>query len=126
MLLNNSIFRDKDMDGRNLLTPYILSSINQVSTYFDKEWKIYEIFQNKMHYTDEEFENDDFATYTEYSLVGQVSHPFERIWESFEIDQERLPYFGDKSTCEGKEDLGEGCCLRIKFDGEYIHIDNNR
>ena len=43
--------------------------------YFYKEWKIYEIFWNKMLYLDEESEGRDVSTHSKLSQVDQVSLP---------------------------------------------------
>ena len=36
-----------------------------------------------------------------------------------------MPYFGFESSFEGEEEIGEGCCPRIKFDGEDPNIGDN-
>lgn len=93
--------------------------------YLDKKWEIYEIFQNKMFYSDEEPGGRDLATHSKHSLVEQVSHPCEDKWEIYEIDHEIIPYFEYGSTFDGKEDLGKGFSPSDKFDHEDIEIDDN-
>ena len=43
--------------------------MDQFSAYLDNEWEIYEIFQNKILYLDEEHEGRDLDTHYEHSVV---------------------------------------------------------
>lgn len=51
MLFSDEIYRDKGVFVRNLLTSFEFSSMDLDSAYLDKEWEIYEMFQNKILYT---------------------------------------------------------------------------
>ena len=48
MLFNDELFRDEGVFGRKSVTSSELYSTHQSSSYLDKEWVIYEIFQKNI------------------------------------------------------------------------------
>lgn len=66
--------------------------MGQFLEYLDKEWEIYEIFWDKILYSNEEPKGRDMAKHFVYSSEHQVLHPCEEYWEFYEIYHGRMPY----------------------------------
>ena len=114
------LIKDEELDGRKLLTSSKIPLVDQFLVYFDKEWEIYEIFQNKMLYLDEEPEGRDIDTDSEHFQVDKVPLPSQKNWETSKIKDKRIPYMDVGSKFVVKGDLEEGCFSRDKFDAEDL------